>query len=330
MEAQQPRRSVAIVIPCFNSEATIGEAIDSALLQDRVAEIVVVDDGSTDGSAAIASGYGDRVRVLTGANAGVSIARNRGIDATTAPLIQFLDADDILKPGTMALRVDALVSSGADAVVTDWQQFRDEGGVRVAEPPRSAPFDDLARDAELSCMTRFWAPPAAILYRRSIVERAGRYRADHKTLDDARFLFDVARAGAAFRHEAHPGALYRVHAGSKSRSDPTAFWLTALRKAVEVEALWRSEGAFTDVRRERLADVYNGAAWGLFQAASGEYPVALRAADGRGVRLTPKNRIARTLVRVLGIDAALGLTRVYARSRRHLRGSGPGEGMSPR
>lgn len=327
MEAQQPSRSVAVVIPCFNGAATIGEAIESALAQDAVTEIVVVDDGSTDGSAAIASGYGDRVRVITGANAGVSVARNRGIDASTAPLIQFLDADDILQPGTMALRVDAVLSSGADAVVTDWQDFRDERGARIVDPPRSAPFDDLARDAELSCMTRFWAPPAAILYRRPIVERAGRFRADYMTLEDARFLFDVAHAGAAFRHEAHPGALYRVHAGSKSRSDPTAFWLTALRKAVDVEAQWRSEGAFTDVRQERLADVYNDAAWGLFQAASGEYSVALRAADGRGVRLTPKNRIARTLVRFLGIDAALGLTRIYARSRRHLRGSGQGEAM---
>ncbi len=319
-----PGSPVAVVIPCFNGEATVGEAIDSALGQDHVEEVVVIDDGSTDGSAAIAAGFGDRVRVLTGANAGVSVARNRGIDSTTAPFIQFLDADDILLPGTMASRIEAMAASGVDVVVTDWRDFHDQQGRRILEMPRAAPFDDLARDAELSCMTRFWAPPAAILYRRAVVERAGRFRPDHLTLEDARFLFDVARAGARFHHAAHPGALYRVHATSKSRSDPRGFWLTALRKAVEVESQWRAEGRFSDFRRERLAEVYNGAVWGLFQAAAADYRVALRTADEKGVPLTSKNRLARMLVRVMGLDAALKATRMYSRSRRQLSVGGRG------
>jgi glycosyltransferase involved in cell wall biosynthesis len=320
-----PGSPVAVVIPCFNGGATLREAIESALVQERVSEIVVVDDGSTDDSAAIAQGYGDRVRVLTGSNAGVSVARNRGIDSTSAPLIQFLDADDLLLPGTMASRVEAMTASGGDVVVSDWHDFRDEDGKRIVEAPRSAPFDDLVRDAELSCMTRFWAPPAAILYRRAIVERAGCFRPDHLTLEDARFLFDVARAGARFHHLEQPGALYRVHATSKSRSDPRGFWLTALRKAVDVEAQWRGDGTFSEFRRERLADVYNGAVWGLFQAASPDYRVALRTADEKGVPLTRKNRLARSLVRVLGMDAALRMTRIYSGSRRRLV-AGRGEG----
>lgn len=323
---ETPTPSVAVVIPCFNGAATVAETIESVLGQDRVADIVVVDDGSTDASAVIAAGYGDRVRVLTGANAGVSVARNRGIDATTAPFIQFLDADDILLPGTIARRLQAIAEPDVDVVVTDWHEFRDQDGKRIVDRQRAAPFDDLASDAELSCMTRFWAPPAAILYRRTIVERAGRFRPDHLTLEDARFLFDVARAKARFVRAPDAGALYRVHAASKSRSDPRGFWRTALRKAVEVEDLWRGEGSFSEVRRDRLAEVYNGAVWGLFQAASPDYWVALGTADEKGVPLTGKNRIARVLVRGMGLRPALRLTRIYSRSRRGLSSAGRGEG----
>jgi len=320
MAAAQSVPSVAVVIPCFNGAATLGEAIASALAQEFVAEIVVVDDGSTDGSAGLAKSLGGKVRVLSGENAGVSAARNRGIAATSAPLIQFLDADDIMLPGTMALRVRSIVASGGDIVVTDWCDFRDEGTRRITEVVRSPPFDDLAVDAELSCMTRFWAPPAAILYTRDIVERAGRFRIDHRTLEDARFLYDVARAGARFEHARHLGALYRVHAGSKSRSDPVGFWLMALRKAVDVEEVWRGEGSFSDFRRHRLAEVYNGAVSGLFQAASPEYRTALAMADARGVPLSRKNRLTRLLARLTGLKVAVSATRFYSAARRRLPG----------
>jgi glycosyltransferase involved in cell wall biosynthesis len=307
-----------VIIPCYNGRATIPEAIESAIAQEHVAEIVVVDDGSSDGSAAAAARYGDRVRVLAGPNAGVSVARNRGIEATSAPFIQFLDADDILLPGTIAVRVRALASGGSDVVVADWSEFSDEEGRRVVARSRSAPFDDLASDAELSCMTKFWAPPAAILYRRSIVDRAGRFRTSYRTLEDARFLFDVARAGARFAHAPHDGAMYRVHPGSKSRSDPTGFWMTALAKAVDVEAVWRAEGSFSAERRDRLADVYNGVVGGLFQASSPEFWTALRTADAKGVPLTRKNRIARLLARGVGLPGAVGIARSYSAARRRV------------
>ena len=114
------------IIPCFNAAATIGEAIASALAQRGPGgEILVVDDGSTDGSLAIARGFGPGVRVVTGPNRGVSAARNRGIAETAGEWLVFLDADDLLLPETLARRL-------ATAAATDARCHR----LRLARPRR--------------------------------------------------------------------------------------------------------------------------------------------------------------------------------------------------
>jgi glycosyltransferase involved in cell wall biosynthesis len=86
---------VSVVIPAYNAEAWIARALDSVLAQTRrPREVVVVDDGSTDGTARVAQRYGPSVRHVYRANAGVAAARNRGIAASTQDWIAFLDADD--------------------------------------------------------------------------------------------------------------------------------------------------------------------------------------------------------------------------------------------
>lgn len=86
---------IACVIPVFNRERTLGRAIESALGQSYApAEILVADDGSTDRSVEVARGYGARVRVLAGENAGAAAARNRGVAAVTSDWVAFLDSDD--------------------------------------------------------------------------------------------------------------------------------------------------------------------------------------------------------------------------------------------
>ncbi|MGH7571509.1 MAG: glycosyltransferase family 2 protein [Gemmatimonadota bacterium] len=90
---------VSCVIPVYNGERYLGEAIDSILAQTHpVDEIVVVDDGSTDGSSAVAKGYGDPVLCVRQDNAGPSAASNRGIEAAGGDVIAFLDADDLWRP----------------------------------------------------------------------------------------------------------------------------------------------------------------------------------------------------------------------------------------
>jgi glycosyltransferase involved in cell wall biosynthesis len=92
--------TVSVVVPLYNKRATIRRSLDSVLGQTfRDFEVIVVDDGSTDGGAEIAEGTGDpRVHVIRQPNRGVSAARNRGIAEATAALVAFLDADDLWAP----------------------------------------------------------------------------------------------------------------------------------------------------------------------------------------------------------------------------------------
>jgi glycosyltransferase involved in cell wall biosynthesis len=100
---------VSCVIPVFNGEAYLREAIDSVLAQTwGTVEVLVVDDGSTDGTAAVARSYGHPVRYLHQENAGPAAARNRGIEAARGALVAFLDADDLWAPERIARQVVAL------------------------------------------------------------------------------------------------------------------------------------------------------------------------------------------------------------------------------
>jgi glycosyltransferase involved in cell wall biosynthesis len=91
--------TVSCVIPAFNCAAYVGEAIDSVLEQSyRPTEIIVVDDGSTDGTADVVAAYKNHVRYLRQSNAGPAAARNHGLRAACGDFIALLDADDIWHP----------------------------------------------------------------------------------------------------------------------------------------------------------------------------------------------------------------------------------------
>jgi len=90
---------ISCIVPVFNGERYLGEALESILKQGyRPLEIIVVDDGSTDSTAAVANGYRDRVCYLWQPNAGQAAARNFGLDASQGEFVAFLDADDLWHP----------------------------------------------------------------------------------------------------------------------------------------------------------------------------------------------------------------------------------------
>ncbi len=118
--------SVAVIVPVFNGAAFLDAALRSVLGQEgcRVTSIIVVDDGSTDASATIAAAYAAPVRVIRQPHAGAATARNRGLAAATEDLIGFLDADDLLPPGSVAALVAALCADPAlDAALGLTTQF---------------------------------------------------------------------------------------------------------------------------------------------------------------------------------------------------------------
>lgn len=100
---------ISAVIPAYNSEQTIGRAIESVLKQTRPAdEIIVIDDGSTDATADTVRAFGDKVRLIQQENAGASVARNTGIQAAAGEWVAFLDADDEWLPEKLHLQTEHL------------------------------------------------------------------------------------------------------------------------------------------------------------------------------------------------------------------------------
>jgi len=109
MATEPEQLSVSVIVPVFNGEAFLREAIQSIQSQDwGKAEIIVVDDGSTDRTADIATGFGDRVRYVQQPNLGAAAARNRGIKMATGNVIAFLDADDLWLEHTLSLQLQKL------------------------------------------------------------------------------------------------------------------------------------------------------------------------------------------------------------------------------
>lgn len=277
---------ISIIIPCHNSERTIGNTIESALAQEAEREIIVIDDGSTDGSAAIIASFGNHIHAEHGPNRGVSAARNRGGELARGNFLQFVDSDDQLIPGTLQKRLAAITASGADAAYTDWQKLREtSSGTFVLDEivvPRRMLLDE---DAEAACAdSRFWLPPVAILYRREIVERVGGWRANLPVIQDARFLFDVAAQGARFCHVPGVGALYRVTAASLSRRNRAQFMRDCFVNAQEIEAHWRTKATLTPARIEVLRVMWNHAAMAALVDGTGDFEAARRNHNAMGPR----------------------------------------------
>jgi glycosyltransferase involved in cell wall biosynthesis len=120
---------VTIIIPCFNGETFVDEAIRSALSQTYPnKEVIVIDDGSSDSSLKVIQSFGDQIRWETGPNRGGSAARNRGLHLSNGELIQFLDADDVLFPEKLARMVPVALAHGPKAMpICDWAIQRISG-----------------------------------------------------------------------------------------------------------------------------------------------------------------------------------------------------------
>jgi glycosyltransferase involved in cell wall biosynthesis len=305
---KEPRKvpgEVAVVIPCYNGAATVAETLASVIGEPGVREIVAVDDGSTDETLAVLRRHEPAIRVISGPNAGVSAARNRGIALTSAPWLIFLDSDDLLLAGTVAERLAAVSEPERDVVICRWRELIDSGSGEAREADlREVDWALLAQDAELACATRVWATTAAILYPRRLVERVGGFRGDLPVIQDARLLFDAAAKGGRFRRLDATGALYRVHPASLSRRDPARFWLDVLRNGRQIEAHWREGGRLSPQRRAALGDIFDGAANALVRLG---HPAAreARAARRRYLPGEPwKLRAGMAALNVLGGRAA--------------------------
>ena len=218
-----PTPLVSILIPCYNAAPWLAATLESALAQTWPnKEIILVDDGSTDGSVAIAQRFAARgVRVFSQPNAGASAARNHALREARGDFFQFLDADDLLSPGKLTAQL-ALLATRAPGTVAScaWGRFADD--------PAAAQFVDAAvfRDFSpvdflvLAATTGAMMHPASWLVPRSIAEKSGPWDESLSLNDDGEYFCRVllASAGVAFCADAGVKSYYRSGlAGSLSQ-----------------------------------------------------------------------------------------------------------------
>src|SRR5258708_18192606 len=179
---------VSVVIPVHNGESTIPRAMASVFAQSYPDyEVIVVDDGSTDGTPAVLAGYGDRIRVMGGVNRGPSAARNTGVRASAGQYVAFLDDDDEWMPEKLARCVPLLDGEADCALVYTLV-------IKVDQQGRLMPAQSDARpDPESPTLKDLLASPwnvvpSQFVVRRDAFNRCGGFHERLIACEDLYFL----------------------------------------------------------------------------------------------------------------------------------------------
>ena len=217
---------VSILVPCYNAAPWLPATLASALAQTHPrTEIILIDDGSTDDSVAVARPFASRgVRVETQPNSGASAARNHALRLARGDFIQFLDSDDLLTPDKIAAQLSTLAPlaatvSSSDSVATcRWGRF-------TTDPAASAFVDDAVfRDfAPIDYLLAHTGAaqmmhPAAWLVPRAVADRAGPWDESLTLNDDGEYFARVVLASRRLAFSPTGASLYRSNLpGSLSR-----------------------------------------------------------------------------------------------------------------
>lgn len=217
---------ISVIIPCYNCEKTLVSTVESVRasgLGDY--EMILVDDGSADGTAALCDALCeqyDQIRCIHQANAGVSAARNRGIDAARGEYIWFVDADDTVDPGAMEAAVHMAAEQQPDMLIFGMSFDYYHRGKLYRRDRLVPPCEGLISQKELrerfrtfydcNALTPVWNK----LYRRSVLKASGvRFRTELHLMED--FLFVLDTLPHCEKICCLPEAIYRYRQGEDEK-----------------------------------------------------------------------------------------------------------------
>jgi glycosyltransferase involved in cell wall biosynthesis len=209
-----PPRLASIIVTSYNHGRFLGEAIESALTQSyRDVEVIVVDDGSTDGSRDVIAGYGGEVQALWKPNGGQASAFNAGFAGSRGEVILFLDSDDVLLPTAVERALEAF--DRPDVAKVHWPLWTiDQRGARTGglTPAHELAEGDLQHEfVERGLDQHDWPPTSGNAWARRFVERVLPMPADDfRTCPDI-YLGMLARLYGLVRRIGEPQSLYRLH-----------------------------------------------------------------------------------------------------------------------
>lgn len=253
---------VSVIIPAYNAEDFIREAVDSALAQThRDIEVIVVDDSSTDDTPLILKGYGDRILVHRQANTGVAGARNTGARLSTGEWVAFLDADDVWRPAKLERQ---LAISTSAVSYTNRFNF----GARGALPEvQSEVTPLLAGDVFVPLLARGnFITVSSVMMKREVFDELGGFYHQPGGCED----WDLwLRAAEHHEFSVAPEPLvgYRFHATSMSRNYRA---MAPARRSVVSRALALDRGRAMNwrMRRRIWAETCRTNGWDASQAGA--------------------------------------------------------------
>ncbi len=230
----------SVVIPLYNKEKYIARAIESVLAQTHTDfELIVIDDGSTDGGAAAAEAYADaRLRVIRQNNAGVSAARNTGIAAACCDYIGFLDADDAWMPGflsSMQQLIETFPGAGAysccfDSVEKDGSRRSHHARESELQSSRCALINDYFESA----MRSYLITSSSVIIPKQVFQKVGAFNPAIRRGEDRDMWRRIAlEYPMAYLNEAQAV----VYADAQNRACDRAFHLSESAAAFAEEVL---------------------------------------------------------------------------------------------
>ncbi len=218
---KENKQLASCVVPAYNGEQYLRDAIESIFAQDyRPLEVIVVDDGSTDSSATIAQSFKD-VTLIQQLNQGVAAARNTALGAACGDFIAFLDQDDLWMPDKLSIQIDYLLQHPTIQFTFTEEEYFLEGRTSLPEWFKNAAL--LNRHAGVNLGT--------VVARRTVFDQIGDFDIRYRFASDSDWLF---RANAAAVSKALvPKVLLRRRIHDKNESAKTGPALAELRQVIK-------------------------------------------------------------------------------------------------
>lgn len=224
---------ISIVIPCHNGQPYLAQAIGSALAQTRPpAEVIVIDDSSTDDSATVAASFGGAVRLESRSFGSAARTRNYGASLAGGDALMFLDADDVLGPDSLEALANQLEQHPRSVVACPWFRLERVRGAWVRRPPSCAPKN--GRDPLDAWLTGWYHPPCSVLWSRGALEQAGEWDPRAGPNDDGDLMMRALVVGVPLRLTSRGESFYRRLPDGATSLSGTRFTEKGLRSRIFV------------------------------------------------------------------------------------------------
>jgi GT2 family glycosyltransferase len=262
---------VSILIPCYNARQWVAQAIQSALDQTWAdKEVIVVDDGSTDGSLDVIRSFGCAIRYETGPNRGGNVARNRLLELASGEWLQYLDADDYLLPHKIEKQLAELAKPDEVDVAyspVTMEYWCENGPARREILPIPEPGDPWI------LLIRWFLPQTgAALWRRQAIIDVGGWKVDQPCCQEHELYLRLLKGDCRFDYCPTAGAVYRQWStGTVCRRNPIQSFEKRAEIVDQAELHLTAGGQLTPIRR-------NAVAFTRYECARSMYAIDVNAA----------------------------------------------------